>query len=36
MTLALTMDRHTLASISIIGSSPDVLGASYMAGLRMI
>jgi hypothetical protein len=31
MTIALTMDRHTLAVISIIGSSLDVLGALYLA-----
>src|ERR1700675_4528057 len=31
MTLPLTMDKHTLALISIIGSSLDVLGALYLA-----
>jgi hypothetical protein len=31
MTFPLTIDRHTLALISIIGSSLDVLGALYLA-----
>src|ERR1700722_8972458 len=31
MTLNLTMDRHTLALIGIIGNSFDVLGALYLA-----
>lgn len=31
MALALTIDRHTLALISVIGSSLDVLGAMYLA-----
>jgi hypothetical protein len=31
MTVPLTMDRHTLALISIVGSSLDVLGALYLA-----
>jgi len=31
MTLPITIDRHTLALISIIGSSLDVLGALYLA-----
>src|SRR3954454_3907928 len=31
MTLALSMDRHTLALISIVGCSLDVLGALYLA-----
>jgi hypothetical protein len=31
MTLSITVDRHTLALISIAGSSLDVLGAMYLA-----
>jgi hypothetical protein len=31
MTLPLTIDKHTLALISVIGSSLDVLGALYLA-----
>lgn len=31
MTLSFTLDRHTLALISIIGSALDVLGALYLA-----
>src|SRR6202051_801633 len=31
MTLPLTVDKHTLALISIIGSTLDVLGALYLA-----
>src|ERR1700757_3063226 len=31
MTPALNLDRHTLAVISLIGSSLDVLGALYLA-----
>jgi hypothetical protein len=31
MTLPINLDKHTLALISIIGSSLDVLGALYLA-----
>ena len=31
MTLALSIDRHTLALLSIIGTSLDMLGAMYLA-----
>src|SRR3984957_8374807 len=31
MTVAMTLDKHTLALISIVGSSLDVLGALYLA-----
>jgi len=31
MTFAMSIDRHTIALLSIIGTSLDVLGALYLA-----